>query len=213
MAQIVPAILESSLIATEDKIKLLDGLTDWVELDVCDGKFVPNSSWGNPDDIKLFDDRAKISAHLMVADPALMLTHWQDVVDRVVVHLETAAPFEAMKDRLAVSKNNFGLALKLGTPVSEVEEWVDKISYFQLLAIEHIGYQGQKFDESVLDKIFDLRALAPSATIAVDGGINLESAQKCLVAGADVLVVGSAIWKNSDPVATLNEFKKLVTNH
>src|SRR3990167_806090 len=98
MANITPAILETSWSAIEDKIKQIDGLTEWVEIDVADGLFVPAVTWAAPDDLALLPGQAKIEIHLMVNQPEEILADWMNVADRVVIHIEATDKLDDIVD-------------------------------------------------------------------------------------------------------------------
>ena len=101
------------------------------------------------------------------------------------------------------------MALLLNTEAEDIEPYLDRIDVVQFMSIAEVGKQGYAFDESAVEKIKLWRAKHSGVTISVDGGINLDTAKLVLEAGANNLVVGSAIWQTPDPIATLNAFTRL----
>ncbi|OHA58238.1 MAG: hypothetical protein A2571_03200 [Candidatus Vogelbacteria bacterium RIFOXYD1_FULL_44_32] len=209
MIEITPAILSNTWGDIADKIKEIGDATTWVQIDVCDGHFVPNITWGAPDDLELLDGKAKIEIHLMVERPEEVVAVWMNVADRLVVHLEATEKIEDLVDAFQSTNVKLGLALLVETPIDDVVPYVDKIDVVQLMGIKKIGFQGEKFDPLVLEKIKELRAKAPNTKIQIDGGINLATGRDCVAAGADTLVVGSTLWESGDVVDMIHKFKAL----
>ncbi len=207
--EIIPALIGQSFSEIEPKLQLLEGAANWVHLDVTDGTLTPGASWASPDDIEFVDGKLKIEVHLMVRQPEEILSDWALVADRVLVHAEAALDPEALMAFAERERVELGVVLNLDTPISELENYGPSLKLVQLMAIAEIGKQGHKFEAKVLDKIKLLREIRPNVKIQVDGGINLKTARTALAAGADNLVVGSAIWQTPDPLKTLTLFQKL----
>ncbi|MFA5736977.1 MAG: ribulose-phosphate 3-epimerase [Candidatus Paceibacterota bacterium] len=198
--EIIPSIIASNFAEIKNKIAKLEGLVNWIELDVMDGVFVPNVSWQTEEDLKEIYGKIKISAHLMMENPEALIEDWQKLVDRIIVHFEATDALPSLLQHFD-GKNNpceIGLALELETPLEKIKPYLRQIKIFQLMSIANIGYQGEKFDLRVLPKLRELRKLAPEAQIIIDGGINPKTAKEVISAGADALVVGSYIWQNND---------------
>ena len=208
--QIIPAIIGKDFDEVKKKIKRIEGLVEWIQVDVMDGIFTEALSW------QCFDlpgrDNLKVELHLMVKDPQINLDKWLEVgVDRILIHYESTdeKKLEEILDELNDAEVEAGIALKLETPIDVIDTFIDKIDVVQLMSIATIGSYGQPFDERVYDKIRSLRAKYPGVTIEIDGGVSLDNAQKLIDAGADNLVVGSAIFKSKDIEETINNFKSL----
>jgi ribulose-phosphate 3-epimerase len=106
-----------------------------------------------------------------------------------------------------------GVALKLETPIEDIAPFMAGIKNVHLMSIAEIGHHGEPFDKAVLEKIKTLRQKYPSVIIGVDGGVNLDNAKSIIDAGANELIVGSALWRSKDIAKTITEFKKLITDH
>lgn len=213
MVEIIPAIVETDFQEIRKKIDLVDGLTEWVQIDIADGLFAANFTWENWTDLNELGGQAKVEVHLMVEQPEHYLADWMKVADRVIIHPESTVKLPQIMAQFAHSAVKLGAALLLETPPETIYPVLDKFALVQFMGIKKIGQAGEPFASEVLEKVRALRASHPEAKIAVDGGVNLENAPELLAAGADILVVGSAIWESADPVKTVAEFKKLTSPH
>jgi ribulose-phosphate 3-epimerase len=213
MAEIIPAIGETDFQEIRKKIDRVDGLTDWVQIDVADGLFASNFTWENWTDLNELGGRAKVEVHLMVEQPEHYVADWMKVADRVIIHPESTTKLPEIFVQFAHSAVKLGAALLLETPLETIYPVLDKLALVQLMGIRQIGQAGEPFASEVLEKVRALRAAHPEVKIGVDGGVNLENAPELLAAGADTLVVGSAIWDSANPAKTVAEFKKLTSYH
>lgn len=213
MVEIIPSIIANTFSELSDKISRLDGLVDWAELDIMDGTFVPNISWQNENDLKDLNGKIKLSAHLMITNPEMVIEDWQQVVDRIIVHYETTDQIEMLADKFDIKEKHnpieLGLALELGTPVEEIYQFLDRIKIVQLMSVNRLGYHGEKFDERVLDKVITLHHNWPDVKIIVDGGIDLDNGRLLVEAGVSALVVGSRLWQAENLSEAIEKFKLL----
>ncbi len=207
--ELVPAIIARNGSEVSDKLNLVESQTDWAHLDIADGQFAPTVTWQTPSDLELVEGRIKLEAHLMIVEPEATLVAWTEVVDRVIVHAEAAADLTELIEVFDHQQTQLGVALLLSTPVETIASFLPQLKFINLLAVAKIGYHGEPFDERVLAKIKTLRSLAPKITISVDGGLNLANAQSVIAAGADRLVVGSALWQAADLTKTIAQFQNL----
>src|SRR3989339_68535 len=200
MREIIPAILEKQFIAIKDKVELLDRNVPevkWVQLDIMDGRFVPNTTWHLPADLTKLSTRLKVEVHLMVMHPALLVTDWLAIplVQRFLIHRESMVDDDQLWrliDRIKNQGAEVGLVLNPGTPVSSIKNYLGALDTVLLMGVNP-GFSGQSFDWEILPKIKELRALT-SLPLAVDGGVNLETAPRILAAGASRLCVASYLW-------------------
>jgi ribulose-phosphate 3-epimerase len=211
--EIIPSIIAENAEDLRTKIARVEGLVDWVEVDVADGVFVPSFTWPMllgqaPEDLKEVDGKTKISAHLMVEHPETLLDDWQDFVDRIIFHYESTDAIEKIIESAGVHMG-LGIALELHTPVEKVYPYLDKIKLIQLMSIERVGYSGEKFDDRVFEKIKTLKTNWPDVKIMVDGGVDLEIAQKLKELGVSGVVVGSRLWQAKDIEEVIKSFQAL----
>lgn len=232
---IIPAIIPQSLEDLEEHLSLVKGLVPLVQIDVCDGKFVPSTSWpyfkgGYSDDFKailaekdglpLWKD-FDFEIDLMVSNPFEVVSDWVSAgASAVIIHVESVSS-EKLQSELTSLRRTFGkgdsqgvnvsigLALNPGTPNDAILSFLEDIDFVQFMGIRKIGYQGQSLDEEVFDKIQTFHNAHPEISIAVDGGVNLENAERLLKEGADRLVAGSSIFESDNLIETLGEFKNL----
>ncbi|MBI4119056.1 MAG: hypothetical protein HY452_02225 [Parcubacteria group bacterium] len=214
--EIIPAILEQSWPEVERKIKLVDGLTDWIQLDVSDGLFTPVQTWNNPPDLFSVETNLKLEAHLMINEPWLKAEEWlSSLVRRITVQVEALASPESVKfGEILFAAKKYGKeavwGFKLETDWEPYKELMQSPSARVLFLAVEPGWQGQEFDRRVLDKIKSLKFAHPHVKIAVDGGINLENIELIRSSGADTAVVGSYIFNSSDPKTGLNRLVEKV---
>lgn len=219
--EIIPAILPKDYAELEDKASLVLGSVKTVQVDICDGQFVPNATWPYKKHDNTFDKLVKEEDGLpgwekLNYEIDLMVNKAEEVVDewvsagatRVIVHVEMkgdlAMAITKLKDRAEI-----GLALNIETAIDVIEPFKDEIQFVQCMGIDHIGFQGQKFDEEVINKIKEIKTRFPFLPISVDGGVSLESAPKLIDAGANRLVVGSAIFDSDNAFDAIANFKRL----
>ncbi len=201
MNEILPAIIAKDFKELEEKIKRVEGLVSWVQIDVMDGVFVPPVTWYEPKDLKRLKTNLKIEAHLMVQNPETKTQEWiESGVDRILIHFESTSYLNILKmiEELKSAGIEVGLALKMETELSDVEGLLNKVDAVQLMSIDEIGYYGKAFDARVIPKITALKEKSSNVKVEIDGGVNIESAKELLKAGADRLSVGNTIFKSGD---------------
>ena len=145
----------------------------------------------------------------MVEKPEEELKQWMSFADRVLVHAEATDYLADIIESFDGAPIKLGVVLKVGTPLDILDEFVGKIEYVQLMSIDTLGYYGGKFDEKIYERIVKVRSMYPEMIIGVDGGVTLTNASKLIEAGANNLVVGSAIWDSKDISQTIKEFQLL----
>lgn len=217
---IVPSINGAKdVMDIEYRLRQLGGSAKWVHLDVADGEFAKPISWpytaDNIDDaIKELDDLPKdvnLGVHLMVGDPQEYLDEWIDTrVKRIIVQYESPEHLQNALAVLDMSKIESGVVLGLDTPVSVITELPEKIKFVQLMSISKIGHNGEHFQDDVFDKIREAKKLNGGLTISVDGGIKEEHLLDLNRAGADQVVMGSAIFEAADPAAELKRLQNVL---
>ncbi|MBI2099882.1 MAG: hypothetical protein HYT48_00910 [Candidatus Vogelbacteria bacterium] len=209
MAEIIPAILGDNFKTVERHLAQVDALVAWAHLDVSDGLFAPYLSWQQPENLNEITSKIKIEAHLMIEQPEEYLPEWINVADRIIVHYEATEKLEHILATFEPLAVKFGLALLLPTPLEVVESYINKVDVIQLMGIAEIGQQGYPFEERVFGRVKTLRAKYPDVTISIDGGVSLQNAKQLIAAGANRLVVGSAIWQSKNVEKTIKKFQQL----
>mgnify|MGYP001611062614 CR=1 FL=1 len=200
--QVIPSINAQSFEEAKDFIKKASEFADWVHVDVGDGIFTPNVTWGNPADwssIKGQLSNVKVEVHLMIESPDQVILPWFEAgANRVIVHVESMEDADSL---IQLGKNfnaELGLAISPDTDIKELNVYFNKVNFYQILAVAP-GKIGQEFKEPILDKIKVLRVQAPDAIIEVDGGINPETARLVKEAGANIIVSAKYIWGATNP--------------
>lgn len=199
MKTIIPAILTNDLSDMESKLKKLQGLTNWVQIDIADGKFVNNTSVTLEDISKIDCIRDFfLEAHLMVKNPEIYFLACRAIkIKRVIFHYEAVDNFKKVLSE--AEKFNFqkGIALNPKTPIEKIKPYVSKLDAILLMSVTP-GFQGQKFIYKVLEKIKALKKIAPQVKIEVDGGVNLSNIKMISNAGADYIAVGSNLFESKN---------------
>jgi ribulose-phosphate 3-epimerase len=199
----------------------------WVQIDVMDGLFVTSTSWPyHAEDIAPFFEMVQKKEMLPYLDSLsyevdIMTEHPEDEIPkwyalgarRFLVHFESIDDIDVLEHIiLTYSKKGIsevGIALDVKTPIESIEPILREIDCVQLMGIAHIGYQGEPFDERVIDRVKRLREVYKNGIISVDGAVSLMTAPRLLEAGVDRLVSGSAIFASEDVSKTIEAFKNL----
>ena len=192
-----------------ESLRALDGGSDRLHLDVMDGHFVPNISFG-PAVIKRLRriGRQPFDAHLMISEPSRYMDQFIDAgCDSITFHVEVEEPIEPTLRKIRKAGRQAGLALKPGTPLSALEPYRELIDIVMVMTVEP-GFGGQSFMKDAAAKILPAHDLfrdrdsgLPGGQVHVDGGVNRQSAGLCGGFAAEVLVVGSTLWKKGVDIA------------
>jgi len=206
--RIVPAILTDDPEALKQMIRQTESFTDYAQIDIMDGQFVPSKSI-ICDQITGLAAKLRWEAHLMVMKPENCAEAFQKAgAEMVVFHYEaTPSPREviAVIKKLGIKA---GMAINPETPISVVEPLADELDNILFLSVNP-GYYGSKFIPEVLEKIVSFRKMYPDMEIAIDGGIKEGNVAEAARTGVDVICVGSAIYHQDDPGACFRHLQSL----
>jgi len=215
MTMVSPSLLSADFGNLQRDIEMLNASEcDWYHLDVMDGVFVPNISFGFPVMQAMAKHATKpLDVHLMIVQPEKFIKEVKALGARVMnVHYEACTHLHRVIQAIKAEGMLAGVTLNPHTPVSVLEEIAPDLDLVMLMSVNP-GFGGQKFIPSMVEKTRKLRALldrtGSKALIEVDGGVNRETGKLLVEAGVDVLVAGSAILGASDPVAEVAALKSL----
>ena len=233
MSEIIPAILPKNYEDLKNKIALVRGLVPLVQVDICDGVFVKNTTWpfvggdfdphfksilNEAEGLPFWED-LDFELDLMVHDAVQNFDLYTKLGPRrIIFHIEAEEiqrDLEEFKnflegiDSYARDVIEIGIAINQSTEVEKIFPLVNSVDFVQVMGIANIGFQGEEFDEACLEQIKNLKEKFSGVIISVDGGVNMKSATKLVDAGVDRLVIGSAIFNTDDIINTIEEFKQI----
>jgi len=210
---IAPSLLAADFLHLADAVQLInDSEADWFHLDVMDGVFVPNISFGMPiiSAVKKICTKP-LDVHLMIVEPEKYITAFRDAgADVITVHYEACPHLHRTVQQIKATGAKAGVALNPHTSVDLLDDVLEDLDMVLLMSVNP-GFGGQKFIYNTLAKIRKLQEKITtrnlSTIIEIDGGVGLQNAGECLKAGARVLVAGSSVFKAEKPMDAISRLK------
>jgi ribulose-phosphate 3-epimerase len=237
MIEVLPAIIPESYEDLDCKMSSVKGIVKLVQVDVCDGKFVPSKSWpyvgddeghfekiiGEEEGFPFWQDM-DFEADLMIKNPEETAEKWiRAGAKGIILHIESSKKIlnfvKELRKTYGYSGDSLvdieiGIALNIGTDNEVLDDFLKPntvgrtlTDFVQFMGIDKIGYQGQEFDGEVLEKISDLREKYPDIVISIDGGVNFDNNKDLIKAGANKLISGSAIYESEDIKEAIKEMR------
>ena len=215
MPIIAPSLLAANFLNLDAECKMLNkSEADWYHLDIMDGRFVPNISYG-PMLVEVFRKATTkvCDVHLMIEEPGNYAEHFKNAgADNLSVHIEACQHLHRNIQQIKSLGMKAGVAINPHTPVSALSDILADIDLVCMMSVNP-GFGGQKFIPYTLEKIKQLRKMIDerglTVHIEIDGGVTVENASSIIAAGADVLVAGNTVFKSADPIATIAQLKLL----
>lgn len=210
MSELIPSIIAKDFTDFQAKVDLVKEYVSWVHLDVVDGKFAPNLTWGDPTELKSYKSPVNIEVHLMVQNPEAHIADWvSSGAKRIFFHHESTAAHGQIIELCKTNGVEVGIALLPETIPAILEPLIEKIDAVLLLGVTP-GFYGSTLQENIFQKIHSLHEAHPNITIEVDGGMNPDTAPRAVKEGASLIVSGSYIFNSANIFQAVGEMKKAI---
>ncbi len=221
MIKVLPAIIPINRQQLGEEMDKVFHFASIVQVDISDGTFAPVKTWPyNGRDADYFEslknqdsgwprwEEVNIELHMMVMNPENMLKDWISTgISSVVAHIEATDNFQNVIDICKESEVSIGLAVKPSTDISKIENFVSQVDFIQVMGSDNIGRHGVELEEKATNLIKELRKRYPESIIAIDIGVNEDTANDLVLAGANKLISGSAILNSENPEESFDFLK------
>jgi ribulose-phosphate 3-epimerase len=213
MPLVAPSLLAANFLKLEDECKMLnESQADWFHLDIMDGRFVPNISFG-PMIVKFVRSTTKkyCDVHLMIVEPWKYFKMFKDAgANNLSIHIEACPDVLKNIEEIKSLGMDAGIAISPDTPIENLKDALPHINVVCMMSV-YPGFGGQEFIPRTMDRIKQLRKMIDEkglkVKIEIDGGVTEENATAIAAAGTDVLVAGNTVFRSKDPVATIRHLK------
>ncbi|MBA3732940.1 hypothetical protein H0W91_01020 [Patescibacteria group bacterium] len=223
MTTVVPAIIPHTKAQLEEEIRKVAQFATIVQIDISDGIFVPTKTWPyNGRDLEYFDllkteqegwprwEDLEIEIHLMIKSPEIVVLDWiKTGATSIVAHIESTDNFQKVIDLCRENSVLIGIAIKPSTDISRIASFVPNVDFIQCMGSDFLGKHGVVLDPKAIEQITALHTTYPEKEIAIDIGVNEETAQELVSAGATKLISGKDILESSSPEEAYNYLKSI----
>lgn len=207
--KIAPSILSADMNNLQKDVEEIEPFADMIHVDVMDGKFVPPTTF-KPKQIKKIKTKLPKDVHLMVKHPIKdgFIDDYTDAGASIItIHDECDDDIREAFNLIRSKSIKIGISINPPTPLDKIKQYLDDVDMVLVMSVNP-GYSGQKFIPDVLPKIKELRRLKPDLDIQIDGGLNKETIKQSVEAGANIIVAGSAVFKEKDRKKAIEELRE-----
>jgi ribulose-phosphate 3-epimerase len=212
LRNVVPSVLTKKYDELERKIRILEQITDVIQIDIMDNELVPNTSIG-VNELKKVAAKARLEMHLMVKRPSEYIKPFAEIgAFRAIFHIECSDDPLDMINEIRQLNMEPGIAINPPTPVDKLKPFLELVDIVLVMGVNP-GFQGQKFIPETLDKVRTIKAIRPELVIEVDGGVNPETGPDLVKAGVDILNVGSYLFNGKSVEDNWEQMQKIIRDY